>query len=98
MVAYLASEVALPLTKDRKLGIAIRDGQIRIAKEKITQARISDGNEGWYSSDIPVDWMQARRTGGAFGNWGGDSFGDSGGPGTLWGGWSAIGWADGNAY
>jgi hypothetical protein len=99
MVAYLASEVALPLTKDRKLGIAMRDGQIKIAKDKIEQARISDGNEGWASSDIPVDWMQARRTGGGFRDWaGGDAFADSGGGGCLWGGWNAIGWADGSAY
>lgn len=81
-VAYLASEVALPLTKDKKFGRQLRDDQMRIATQKVMQARVRDGNEGSYNSDIPVDWIN-RRASGAGRGWGGDEgFGDT--PGQLW--------------
>ncbi len=73
-VAYLASEIALPVwtDKDRKFGIAVRGQQMQIAAEKIRQARATDGNEGYFSSDIQTDWMQFRRAGGVgFGRNGG---------------------------
>jgi len=97
LVAYLASEVALPLwtEKDRKFGLEIRTQQIQIAKEKIQQARLTDGNEGFFSSDISVDWLRARNTGGGRGNWNGA---DGGGPGNLYCSWDALGFADGTAY
>lgn len=60
MVAYLASEVALALTTDKKLGLQLRDEQIKIAKLKLDQARLADGNEGITVMDIPTDWIQAR--------------------------------------
>lgn len=93
-VAYLASEVALPLSKDKKMGMAIQDRQINIAKDKIRQARVADGNEGWFSSDIRVDWMDVRRTGG--GNYWNN--GGMGAPGMLWGGWDSCGFSNGTAY
>lgn len=67
MVAYLASMIALPLAKDKKLGMAMRMQNIAIAKEKIEAARVTDGNEGWHTSDLNVDWMRFRNSGG----WGG---------------------------
>lgn len=96
LVAYLASEVALPLSKDKKFAMTLRAQLIATVKQKLTEARLVDGNEGWYSSDIRVDWMDFRRTGGGWrgnGAWGGD-----GGAGVLGYGWDACGFADGSAY
>ena len=104
MVAYLASEIALALwaEKDRKFGLEIRTQQIQIAKQKIMEARAKDGQEGWHSSDIPVDWIGARNTGGsgAF-SWGLGSIagGGEGGLGCWGNGWNgSIGFGDGSAY
>jgi hypothetical protein len=99
LVSYLASEIALPLAQDKKLGLTMRAQNIAIAKSKIEQARIRDGNEGTYSSNLAVDWMQARWTGGA-GGWG-NNWSDGGGGANQWGGWGAwdsCGFADGTAY
>lgn len=96
LVAYLASEVALPLSKDKKFGLAVRGEQIQIAKMKLEQARLVDGNEGTTSSDITVDWMQGRRSGGSLlrrGGHGGGGEGFNGG-----GGWDSLSFADGSAY
>lgn len=93
-VAYLASEIALPLSKDKKFALQLRAENIAIAKDKIMQARIADGNEGFFSSDIKVDWMQARGSGAralGFGQGGG-------GPGWWWGGFDSCGFSDGSAY
>lgn len=97
-VSYLASEIALPVwsRKDRNFGLKMRGEQIAIAKAKITQARVTDGNEAWTSTDFATDWMQFRRAGGR-GGWG-DSVGDGIGVGGYWGGCDSIGWADGSAY
>jgi hypothetical protein len=96
MIAYLASAIALPLSKDKKLGIELRRDQIAIAKSKIEQARIADGNETWSSSDIPVDWMSFRNYGSSNMRslMGGDhGFGDG-----LFCGWSSVQFADGSCY
>lgn len=99
MVAFLASEIALPLTKDKKLGMTLRKENIEIAKAKIKEARVIDGNEGFYSSDIRVDWMQTRRVGGwgSRSNWGGGGGWDDG-AGYLFNSWDSCGFADGSAY
>ena len=91
-VAYLASEIALPLAKDKKFGLQIRNENIKIAKQKILEARIADGNEGWFSSDIKVDWMQVRRAGG------GNYWNNGGGGGGGWGGYDSCGFSDGSAF
>jgi hypothetical protein len=95
-VSYLASEIALPLAADKKFGLTMRAQNIAIAKAKIEQARIKDGNEGTYSSNLAVDWMAARWTGGA-GGWG-NNYVDGGGPANMWGGWDSCGFSDGTAY
>jgi hypothetical protein len=87
-VAMLATRVALPLVPDRKMAIAIRDDQIKIAKAALDQARISDGNEAWTSLDHRPDWLSIRDTGG--GRWGGFGRGNEGGLGILNGGWDAV--------
>jgi hypothetical protein len=99
MVAYLASEVCLAVwaKKNVKIGMQIRAQQIAIAKEKIMAARITDGNEGVYSSDIRVDWMDFRRTGG-YGGWTGNTGGEGLGGGVLGYGWDRTSFADGSAF
>jgi hypothetical protein len=94
LVAYIASEVALPLSADKKFGLAIRGQQIQIAKMKIEQARLVDGNEAATSSDIPVDWMQARSCGGV-GRWYGTGIGQEG---FGVGSWDSCSFADGSSY
>ena len=103
-VAYLASEVALPLwaKEDRAFGLRVRDSQEAIVKEKVIQARLTDGNsDGPPTSDIRVDWMDTRysagpgmRSGWGLGGpgWGGD------GPGMLWGGWDGLAVASGAVF
>lgn len=93
MVGYLASEIALPLAKDKKFGMSLRAQNIAVAKEKIAQARLTDGNEGWYTSDIPVDWMVVRSIGGGRGGGWGDSPGIGSGH-----GWDSCSFSDGSAY
>lgn len=99
LVAYIASEIALPLAKDKKLGMVLRDDQIKIAKAKIQQARLSDGNESPSDSTLSTNWMQTRRTGG-YGGWG-SGYGDVGGYGAPWGGvggWDTISFANGGSF
>lgn len=99
MVAYLASQVAMPLATDKKFGMQMRKDNIEIAKMKIQEARRVDGNEGFYSSDISVDWMNTRRVGNRdWGGLGGLGWSDDTGPGGYGGGWDSISFADGTAY
>lgn len=96
MVAYLASEIALPLARDKKFGLGMRDRNIQIAQLKIQEARATDGNEMWASSDISVDWMRVRQVGGgSYGPWGGYGVG---GAGQCFGGWDSVGFSNGTAY
>ena len=83
-VAYLASEIALPLwswKNNPKMGMAMRGDNMKIAAAKIMAARVTDGNEGWHNSDVTPDWMRFRNVGG--GNHGGYSqaIGEMGGGG-----------------
>lgn len=101
LVAYLASEIALPLATDKKLGKVLRDDQIAVAKMKIQQARLTDGNEGVSDSSVATNWMQTRRTGG-YGGWGGGWGCGGDGPGSFgapWGsGYDAISFANGGSF
>lgn len=78
LVAYIASEIALPLSVDKKMGMALRTQQMAIAKEKILEARIANGNEDFNNADLRVDWIDTRfQNGGAgwgYGGWGFDGF------------------------
>lgn len=88
-VAYLAAEIALPLSKDKKFGLEMRDRNMRIAKDKVMAARVSNGNESGFPQTVDhlPDWMAIRNIGGgATGN--GPNCG-------LWGsggwGWDGVG-------
>lgn len=71
MVAYLAAEIALPLTKDKKFGLQVRATNLAIAKERVIQARITDGNEGWSTVNREASWMRARNAGTGSSGYGG---------------------------
>lgn len=58
--AALAARLALPLIEDKKVAIAIRNDQLRIAKDALVEARVRDGNEGWTQIDHTPDWIRAR--------------------------------------
>lgn len=89
MVAYLAAEIALPLSVDKKFGLVMRDRNIIIAKNKIMDARVTNGNEASFpqTTDHLPDWMRMRDAGGGYGTpWtGGGIWGDGG-----WG-WNGVG-------
>lgn len=95
-VAYLASEVALPIwaKKDAKFGLLIRNQQAEIVRAKVKEARLVDGNEGGpSSSDIRTDWIDVRASGGqgfVNGNWGGAGWGAGDGPGVWSYGFDAL--------
>lgn len=96
MIAYLASEISMPLQQDKKFGLQMRDRNIAIAIEKVRNARATEGRESWSNSDIRVDWMDFRNSGGGYyGAWGG-------GLGNMIGeyscGWDSIGLSNGSAY
>lgn len=94
-VAALASVVALPLSSDKKLGLAVRGQQIGILKQTLIEARMADGNESTSSSDISVDWMRTRFTGGGWGSNGGFGGGDFAGG---YGGYEGMALADGSTF
>jgi len=98
MVAFLASEIALTLAADKKFGVAMRDHNIAIAKDKIREARATNANEMWTSSDLQVDWVRARISGGYTA--GGYGFGGNFGPGGgyLLGGFDSIYFENSSAY
>lgn len=98
LISYIAQEVALALwaSRDPKMGLQIRTQQVAITKQKVSEARVADGNSGTSSSDIPVDWMRFRRTGGGMSSYatpGGADFG-------CWGaGWNgSLLFGTGEAY
>lgn len=98
LVAYIASEVALAVhPTDRKFALTLRTQQIEIAKQKIKEARITDGNEMWASSTISVDWMNFRNAGRG-GPWAGGSQWCAPGPGFCSYGWDNCSFGDGSCY
>jgi hypothetical protein len=97
LVALLASNIALPLAKDKKFGLQMRKDNLEIAKAKIKEARVVDGVEQPASSDIAVDWMRTRNTGG-WGRGGHGHGGEGGGFGGFGGGFDAMNLADGSTF
>lgn len=86
-VAYLASEVAMSVIKDKKFALQVQAHQSQIAKQKIMAARATDGNEATTSTDHIPDWLKTRVTGGgANSGWG---YGDCG-AGMYYGNWDTL--------
>lgn len=88
-VALLASRIAMILCEP-KVASHYRDEQIKIAKMALEQARISDGDEGWTTTDHVPDWLRVRDSGG----WG---YG-SNNLGVVGYGWDSCSFGDGSAY
>lgn len=98
-VAYLGSECALALHQDKKLALTVRQQQIAIAREKITQARLSDGNEGYFTTAHTPDWIRVRNAGSLYlGMPGFSGAPGDGGAGTYWMGYDSVGFSDGSSY
>lgn len=92
MVAYLACEVALPLwvrKGDPKFGLQMKEAQMKVTKDKVTEARLVDGNETTSSADMVVDWMTTRRDSGL---WAGPAWNGmpGGGDGYYGQGWDTL--------
>lgn len=93
MVAYLAALIVLKVNPDKKMGMTLRGQNIAIAKERIKAARVSEGKESWSSSDLSVDWMRFRNSGG--GRW--NAWGLNSGVGDWSCNYGDIGWGTGNS-
>lgn len=93
MAAMLAAKGALSIISDKKLALEVRKEAILVAKASLEQARVADGNEVPSSTDHTPDWMRIRNTHSYWGNWSG-----WGGPGILWGAWTAVGFPDGSTF
>lgn len=87
VIGTLAAWFCIPITGDKALMAA----RVQLAVGLINAARMSDGNEGITSSDIPVDWMDVRNSGAGWGD--GFSFGTP-----YIAGWSGISMPDGVSY
>lgn len=99
LVSFIAQQIALPLWSSRnkvEIGMKIRAEQIAVAKGKISEARVADGNEMFANVDHTPDWIRARRAGGSLGTYslpGGNNYGCFGG------GWSgSCSFSDGSNY
>lgn len=101
-VAYLASEIAVPLAPETPQGKSMamkeREAQIMLVKAKLLEARIVDGNETTSSTDRVSDWHQFRRTGGGFfGRYNGANGGGEEGGGDY-NNWAPVYFANGSAF
>ena len=97
--AVLAAECSMALVPDKKMAMALRNQQLAIAKEKVNEARVSDGNEGWPSINREASWIAARGIGAGipglpwYGQFGGDI-----GPGVYGYGWDNWGGMSDGAF
>lgn len=101
MVAYLASQVVLVLQKDKKFAAQLQTNLITQAQGAITEARRVNGNESWASSDLGVDWMRARMSGGGY--WWPSAGWGVGGPwgaaaGFMFGAYESVMFGNGSSY
>ena len=94
VVSVLASYLAMPCLPDRKEALAVRSQMVQQAKTALDLARVSDGDEGWPTTDHIPDWIRVRSRGG-YGQNTGNTIGDIG---VLYNGWGACGFGDGSAY
>lgn len=95
-VAYLASEIALPLNKDKKFGLAIRNLQMADAERRVNEARAINANEGWNNNSSFPDWINIRNSGAV---WGAGLDTDAGlGGGYYYCGWGGFGSLGGSVF
>lgn len=97
MIAYLAQTIAIKpgiIDGGMHAALEVRQQQIAITKDKLLQARISDGNETWSAVDHMPDWLKFRHSGGSRGY----GTGEDGLPGYYFLGWEPVGFGNGSAY
>ncbi len=92
-VQLLAARIALPLAKDKRLGLALQAQAIAACKMAIADARVVNGNESGFpqTTDHTPDFIRTR-----WSQWG--MWGNAAGPGVLWGGWDQMGFGDGSVF
>jgi hypothetical protein len=93
MVATLGSLLAMPVLADKKFALQVRRDQIAMAKAALDMARVSDGDEGWTSTDHQPDFISVRSSGSRWNSWE-----PGGGGGYLGLGWGSMSFADGSAF
>lgn len=88
MVAYLAAEIAMPLARDKRFGLQIREQNIVIARQRVMDARVTNGNEGSFpqTTDHTPDFLSIRNAGAGWSAGGPGSDGPWGAGGIGWGG------------
>lgn len=69
--AALAARLCLPLIADKRAAVAIRNDQLRVARDALVEARVRDGNEGWTQVEHTPDWIRARTSGAPIYGWSG---------------------------
>lgn len=96
MVAFMAQRLALVAVKDRKEAIALRDTQIRIVKDQLSEARARNADDAGFpqTPDHVPDWIRARRFGGT--SWGAEGL--LGGPGVTYCGWESVSFSNGSVF
>jgi len=87
VVGTLAAWFCLPITGK----LDLLNARVQLAVGLINAARMSDGNEGITSGDVPVDWMDVRNSGAGWGD--GFSFGQP-----FIANWQSIAMPDGVSY
>lgn len=94
VVAAIGERIAMQVLADKRLALAVRGEQIKVAQRVLDAARVSDGNEGWTSNDLMPDWLRIRSGGGGrsstIGPWVAD--------GMMWCGWDSYGFSNGSAF
>ena len=92
--------VALHIGVVQDRGVVARRGLVDPPGECPEAGRRVDGDEGIFSTDMPVDWMNYRRAGGSYGSGYGGSFGAGWGGdcGVLGYGFNPVSFSDGSAY
>lgn len=102
MVNMITQRIAMPLAKDQKFGLAMRDAAIRSVKDALQEARAASANEASFpqTTDHTPDFLRIRNRGAGWAaggpalGWGGENCG----PGVLGYGWGGCGFADGSVY
>lgn len=96
MVAYMAQRLALIAVKDPKAAIVLRNAQIAIVKDQLTEARARNADDAGFpqSFDHVPDWIRVRRYGAT--RWG--EGGLNNGPGVLGYGFDTLSFSDGSVF
>jgi len=89
LVALLAEKLVMPLTGN----VQMKGSWLQLAKDRVMEARVMDGNEGLPTTDHVPDWIQVR--GMPTGYWGAPPFGLNGFGNGIWSeSWDSLSWGE----